>query len=489
MQDTLAHAQSHSRYESPLSTRYAGLEMQKLFSAHRRIATWRQLWIALARAQQELGLSITDGQLKELESSVNTIDFNRAREHERITRHDVMAHILTYGEQCPTAKGIIHLGATSCYVTDNADLIVMREAMQLIRQKLLLLMEQLSTFSQKHAALPCLAYTHLQPAQPTTVGKRASLWLQDLLSDFHDLSFRLQELPFLGAKGATGTQASFLSLFDGDTEKVLQLDRKIASAFNFEKLLTVSGQTYPRKIDAGVLDALAALATTAHKWCNDIRLLAHLEELGEPWRESKEGGQVGSSAMPYKRNPILAERCCSLSRYLISLSDNPRYTAATQWFERTLDDSANRRLSIPEAFLSADAILNLLITITNGWVIYPEVIARNLQRQLPFMATEEILMQSVQRGGDRQKLHERLRQHSQAAAEKLRSSGGENDLFERLTNDEAIPLNAEELAKCLDLKRFIGCAPLQVERFIAEEVAPALTLGDRSKALDTEVDI
>lgn len=475
-------------YESPLGTRYAGPEMQRIYSPQHRARLWRRLWHLLAREQSALGLDISDAQLKELEENIDTVDLEKVAEYERVTRHDVMAHIHAYGDQCPSAKGIIHLGATSCYVTDNADQLILHQGMGIIRNKLNLLLRHLANSAREHAALPCLAYTHYQAAQPTTVGKRICLWLQDFLFDHRDLSYRMDNFQLLGAKGATGTQASFLSLFGGDSDRVEELDYNIVQALGFGDPLPISGQTYPRKIDAHVLDTLAGIATSAHKMCTDLRLLANHGEFCEPWNETKEGGQVGSSAMPYKQNPMLSERCCSLSRFVLSLSENARYTAALQWFERTLDDSANRRLSLPEAFLATDGLLNLCVHITKGWHFHPAIIARNLNEQLPFMATEEILMRAVRFGADRQVIHERLRQHSRAAGERIRTEGTKNDLLQRIARDKEIPLDASALQQCLDVSRFVARCPKQVEEFLYRHVGPAIT-SNTDYSLDINIQV
>jgi adenylosuccinate lyase len=473
-----------SHYNSPLSERYASAHMQSLFSTQERAHTWRLLWHRLATEQQKLGLAISAQQLEEMAENCDTIDFSRVREIEQETRHDVMAHIRAFGEQCPSAKGIIHLGATSCYVTDNADLILFRRALDLIGEKLHNLLGLLGQEAEKLAEFPCLAFTHLQPAQPTTVGKRIALWTQDLLWDHTSLQRLNYELPFLGAKGATGTQASFLSLFDGDKEKVTALDHAVARHFSFTRVLNVSGQTYPRKIDAQILNALGGIATSAHKMCTDLRLLANMGEFSEPQRS----GQVGSSAMPYKQNPMMSERCCSLARFLLSLQQNGSHTAAVQWLERSLDDSANRRLSLPEAFLTADAVLNLLTNLVHGWNFHSAVIVRRLKEQLPFLVSEEILMSAVTAGGDRQEVHEKLRVHSREAAEQLRTIG-QNDLLDRIANDTTIPLNRKDLEQTLQSENLIGLCPEQVASFLADELTPHLSRWTTSDRLDTAVEV
>lgn len=451
-------------FESPLAERYASAEMAQLFSPQTKFSTWRQLWTALAKAQAALGLSITQKQIEELKANIDNIDFSRAAQYEKKFQHDVMAHIHAYADQCPEARSIIHLGATSCFVTDNTDIILMREGLELLISKLKRLLKQLGNFAEKYADLPCLSFTHFQPAQLTTVGKRACIWAQDLLLDLKELSYRYDNLRFLGCKGTTGTQASFLALFDQDYSKVEELDRRIADEMGFKAVFNISGQTYTRKQDVQVVNALAGIAISAHKFATDLRLLAHLKEVEEPFLEK----QVGSTAMPYKRNPILSERVCSLARFLISLADNPAYTASLQWLERTLDDSANRRISIPEAFLTADAILDLLIHITNGLVVYPKVIEKHVLEELPFMATENILMALVKKGGDRQILHEKLRELSHEAGNRVKNEGVSNDLFERLLSDPAIKLSKKELEELTKVESFIGCAPEQVKKFIKE---------------------
>lgn len=452
-------------YQSPLATRYASQEMSYLFSQQFKFSTWRKLWVTLAEAEAELGLPITLEQITELKKHVEDINFTTAAHYEEQFNHDVMAHIHAYGDQCPLARPIIHLGATSCYVTDNTDLIQMREGLKILITRLEQVIRHLSHFARKYADLPCLGFTHFQPAQPTTVGKRTCLWIQDLILDLRDLKYRQDQLPFLGAKGATGTQASFLALFQGDFDKVKQLDQKIAAKMNFKELFTISGQTYTRKWDTFILQALAGLGVSAHKMGTDIRLLAHLKEVEEPFSQR----QVGSSAMPYKRNPILSERLCSLARFLISLLENPMYTAATQWLERSLDDSANRRLSISEAFLTADAVLEILVQLTRHLVVYPEVIERHVNEELPFIATENILMAGVRKGMDRQTLHEKIRDHSKAASFKVKVQGENNDLLQRIAEDWTIPLSQIELNEILNIKAFVGCATEQVKEFLEKE--------------------
>jgi adenylosuccinate lyase len=451
---------SHDIYTNPLISRYASREMAELFSPQRRHSTWRRLWIALAEAEQELGLDITDEQLDELRANVDNIDFENAARHEREKRHDVMAHVHAYGDQCPGAKGIIHLGATSCYVTDNADLILMREAMQLIRARLVGVIAELAKFAEQYKDLPCLGFTHLQPAQPTTVGKRATLWCYDLVLDLEEIDHRLATLKLRGVKGTTGTQATFLSLFDGDHEKVEELNRRVVQKLGFESDYAVTGQTYSRKIDSQFVAVLSGIAQSAHKAGNDLRILQSLKEIEEPFEKS----QIGSSAMAYKRNPMRSERMCSLARFAMSLQSSADNTMATQWMERTLDDSANRRLTIPQAFLTIDAVLILYLNITDGLVVYPKTIAKRLNEELPFMATEEILMEGVRAGGDRQELHERIRIHSQAAAAQVKQEGATNDLLERLQKDEAFA--SIDLTKALDAKSFTGRAKEQVTSMV-----------------------
>lgn len=458
-------------YQSPLVTRYASQEMSYLFSAQFKHVTWRKLWIALAEAEAELGLPITPQQIQELKQHQDTIDFVLAAQYEKQFNHDVMAHIHTYGDQCPLARPIIHLGATSCYVTDNTDLIQMREGLTLLIKRLETVIKQLMEFAKKYSHVACLGFTHFQPAQLTTVGKRACLWIQDLLLDLKDLKYRKNSLKFLGAKGATGTQASFLALFKGNIDLVKQLDQIIALKMGFDQLFTISGQTYTRKQDLQILQTLAGVGVTSHKIGTDMRLLAHLKEIEEPFLES----QVGSSAMPYKRNPILSEKLCGLARFLISLTENPLYTAATQWLERSLDDSSNRRLTIPEAFLTADAVLLTLIQLTKDLVVYPQVIQKHVENELPFMVTENLLMSAVLKGEDRQIVHEKIRQHSQAVQLQMKIKGGGNDLIERILADPTIPKSESEITLLLDTTPFIGCAKNQVDEFINNEVIPQMT--------------
>lgn len=460
----------NDRYSSPLCGRYASREMQAIFSADFKFSTWRKLWIALAEAEMELGLSITPEQIEEMRQHIYDIDYEAAAREEKERRHDVMAHVHVFGQCCPKAKSIIHLGATSCYVGDNTDVIQLREAMRLIKKRLVNVIRAGFDFAEKWKDTPCLAFTHFQAAQPTTMGKRATLWLRDLLADLELLDFEMDRLALLGCKGTTGTCASFLKLFDGDEEKVLELERKIASKMDFDKVYPVSGQTYSRKVDFQVLSALSSIAQTAHKFSNDIRLLSHLKEFDEPF----EKGQIGSSAMAYKRNPMRSERIASLARYVICDLQNTAFTAAGQWFERTLDDSANRRISLPEAFLALDGILMLFENILQNGRVYPKICQRHLNEELPFMATENIMMQCTKRGGDRQELHEHIRRHSVDTAYEIKQNGGENDLFDRIAADETFGLTREELDAFLDPSAFIGLAPKQTERFLREEVAPVI---------------
>ncbi len=453
-------------YESPFNSRYASNEMQELFSPDMKFKTWRKLWIVLAESEMELGLNITKEQIDELVRFKDDINYDVAVQKEKEFRHDVMAHIHAYGEQCKTAKGIIHLGATSCYIGDNTDIIIINEALKLVKQKLLLVIKKLSQFALEYKSLPTLGYTHFQPAQLVTVGKRACLWIQELLIDLEDLEYVLSTVKLLGSKGTTGTQASFLSLFNGDSEKVKLLEEKITQKLEFESVYPVSGQTYTRKFDSRVLNILSGIAQSACKFSNDIRLLQSLKEIEEPFEEK----QIGSSAMAYKRNPMRSERISSIARYVIINSLNPAITAATQWFERTLDDSANRRISIPEGFLAIDSILNLYINISSGLVVYPKVINSHVFAELPFMATENILMEATKKGGDRQELHERIRIHSMEAAKKVKIEGESNDLIERIIEDKVFNINKDELLKILDPRNFIGRSEEQVLEFIKNHV-------------------
>lgn len=473
---------TYDQYQSPLIQRYAGSAMSRLFSPQYKFSTWRKLWVALAEAQQELGLAISDEQIHEMREHINDIDFKKAEAYENDLLHDVMAHIYTYGDCSPKARPIIHLGATSCYVTDNCDLIQMREALRLLTTKLATVISQLSSFAKETASLATLGFTHYQPAQLTTVGKRACLWIQEFLIDLEELEQRIDKIRFLGLKGTTGTQASFLALFEGDTARVLRLDTLVSKKMGFSQLFAISGQTYTRKQDASILNALAGIGASAHKFATDLRLLANLKEIEEPFSKK----QIGSSAMPYKRNPMLSERICSLSRYLINLSANGNNTASLQWFERTLDDSANRRLAIAESFLTCDAILNLLLRVTDGLVIYPKIIEKHIHEELPFMATENILMAAVKKGGDRQNLHEKIRLHSLSAAENVKKHGLENDLMERIRNDNTFNLSHTELETIMNVADFVGRAPEQVNQFLESEVLPHLENYDNSPSLSVD---
>lgn len=463
-------ANNKDSYISPLSTRYASAEMQHIFSENFKFRTWRRLWIALAHAEQTLGLDITDEQIAEMDAHKDDIDYAVAEAREKEVRHDVMAHVYAFGKQCPKAEPIIHLGATSCYVGDNTDVIILREASQLLLRKAAQVLHNLAAFAEQYKALPCLAYTHLQPAQLTTVGKRATLWMYELTQDIENLEFQLERLRLLGSKGTTGTQASFMELFAGDEEKVRRLEQLIAEEMGFAACVPVSGQTYSRKVDAYFLSVLSGFAQSAYKFSNDMRLLQSFEEMEEPF----EAHQIGSSAMPYKRNPMRSERISSLARYVIADSLNPAMTAGTQWFERTLDDSANKRISVSEAFLAVDAILNIYINITQGLVVYDRVVTRRVMEKLPFMATENIMMESVKRGGNRQELHEALRVHSHAAARRVKLEGGANDLIDRIAADPIFPLSREEIVSQLDPALYIGRSVSQVEEFLRGVARPIL---------------
>ncbi len=475
---------STDRYQSPLSERYASREMQYIFSPDMKFRTWRRLWIALAEAEQELGLAITDEQIEEMRQHRDEINYEEAKARERIVRHDVMSHVYAYGLQCPKAKPIIHLGATSCYVGDNTDIIVMKEALGLVRTKLVNVIAQLSRFAETYKDLPTLAFTHFQPAQPTTVGKRATLWIQEFMIDLQDLEYVMSTLRLLGSKGTTGTQASFLELFDQDYEKVRRLDPLIAQKMGFEGCYPVSGQTYSRKVDTRVCNVLAGIAASAHKMSNDIRLLQHLKEVEEPFEKT----QIGSSAMAYKRNPMRSERIASLARYVITDALNPAITSSVQWFERTLDDSANKRLSIAEAFLATDGILDLCLNVTDGLKVYPKVIEKRLRAELPFMATENIMMDAVKAGGDRQELHEKIRSLSMEAGRIVKEEGGENPLLEWIAKDPAFGMTPEKLEAAMEPSKFTGCAGRQTQEYVRDVVGPMLEerkslLGIRSEIL------
>lgn len=468
-------------YESPLSSRYADKEMKYIFSPDKKFKTWRKLWIALAETERELGLDITEEQIEELKANADNINYQVAEEREKVVRHDVMSHVYAYGVQCPKAKGIIHLGATSCYVGDNTDIIIMTEALKIVEKKLVSTIRLLSGFADKYKSLPTLAFTHFQPAQPTTVGKRATLWIQDLLMDLEDVKYVIGSMKLLGCKGTTGTQASFLELFEGDHEKCKLLDSKIAEKMGFKECFAVSGQTYSRKLDSKVVNVLAGIAQSASKFSNDIRLLQHLKEIEEPFEKD----QIGSSAMAYKRNPMRSERMASLSRYVMADVLNPYMTAATQWFERTLDDSANKRISIPEAFLAVDAILNLYMNVSDGLVVYENVIRTHLMNELPFMMTENIMMDAVKRGGDRQVLHEKIRKSSQI----IKSSGGKNDLLERIASDPSFGVTLEELEAMVKPENYVGRASQQTEDFLKETVASALAPYESVATEKAEINI
>ncbi len=472
-------------YETPLASRYASEAMQHLFSPDRKFRTWRTLWVALAEAEKELGLSISDEQIREMKAHIDDINYAAAEREEAIVRHDVMAHVHAFGEQCPLAKPIIHLGATSCYVGDNTDLILMADGLRLIRRQLVAVLRRLARFAYTYRELPTLGFTHFQPAQLVTVGKRATLWMQDLVMDLEDLDYVLASLRFLGSKGTTGTQASFMALFDGDEEKVRQLDRIVARKMGFSDVYAVSGQTYSRKVDARVLNVLAGIAQSAHKFSNDLRLLQHLKEIEEPFEKS----QIGSSAMAYKRNPMRSERMASLARHVIVNTLNPALTAAEQWFERTLDDSANKRLAVPEGFLATDAILTLYLNIAGGLVVYPRVIQRHIDEELPFMATENILMEAVKQGGDRQDLHERIRQHSMAAGNRVKADGLPNDLLDRIAADPTFGLHPDRLESLLDARDYIGRSVGQVVEFLTEVVEPILETAPEDGGVQSELKV
>lgn len=472
-------------YESPLCSRYASEKMQYIFSPDFKFSTWRKLWCALAESEKELGLAITDEQIAEMKAHVYDIDYKREAEYEAKLRHDVMAHLHTFAELCPKAKPIIHLGATSCFVGDNTDIIQMREGLLQIKLLLVNAISALADFADKNKDMPTLAYTHFQAAQPTTVGKRATLWLQDLIMDLERLEFELSKLKLLGCKGTTGTGASFLELFGGDTEKVTELEHKIAEKMDFEACVAVSGQTYTRKIDSFVLNVLAGIAQSAYKMATDIRLLTHLKELDEPF----ETNQIGSSAMAYKRNPMRCERIVSLSRYVMNDAKNAADTAATQWLERTLDDSANRRISIPEAFLATDAILTLIINVISGCTVYPKVMEKHLAEEMPFIATENILMDAVNRGGDRQELHEAIRQYSQIAAANVKLEGKDNNLLELLIADSRFGLTEEGIKEILDVRKFVGCAPEQTQRFLESYVKPILEINKKLIGVKADINV
>ena len=476
---------SNDRYTSPLSERYASKEMQYIFSPDKKFRTWRKLWIALAETEKELGLDITDEQIEELKAHADDINYDVAKEREKVVRHDVMSHVYAYGKQCPKAKGIIHLGATSCYVGDNTDIILMSEALEIVRKKLINVIAELAKFADEHKNLPTLAFTHFQPAQPTTVGKRATLWMQEFMMDLEDLEYVKGSLKLLGSKGTTGTQASFLELFDGDQETIDKIDPMIAKKMGFETCYPVSGQTYSRKVDTRVLNVLAGIAASAHKFSNDIRLLQHLKEVEEPFEKT----QIGSSAMAYKRNPMRSERIASLSRYVMIDALNPAITSATQWFERTLDDSANKRLSVPEGFLAIDGILDLCLNVVDGLVVYPKVIEKRLMSELPFMATENIMMDAVKAGGDRQELHERIRELSMEAGKNVKEKGLDNNLLELIASDDAFNLSLEDLQKTMDPSKYVGRSKEQVEAFLKNVIRPILDENKELLGVKAEINV
>ena len=476
---------STDRYQSPLSERYASKEMQYIFSPDMKFRTWRKLWIALAETEKELGLNITQEQIDELKAHADDINYDVAKAREKEVRHDVMSHVYAYGVQCPKAKGIIHLGATSCYVGDNTDIIVMTEALKLVKKKLVNVIAELAKFADANKALPTLAFTHFQPAQPTTVGKRATLWMQEFLMDLEDLEYVLSTMKLLGSKGTTGTQASFLELFDGDQETIDKIDPMIAKKMGFEKCYPVSGQTYSRKVDTRVLNVLAGIAASAHKFSNDIRLLQHLKEIEEPFEKT----QIGSSAMAYKRNPMRSERIASLSRYVMIDALNPAITSATQWFERTLDDSANKRLSVPEGFLAIDGILDLCLNVVDGLVVYPKVIEKRLMSELPFMATENIMMDAVKAGGDRQELHERIRELSMEAGRNVKEKGLDNNLLELIAADPAFNLTLEDLQKTMKPEKYVGRASEQVDAYLKNVIRPLLEKNKEILGVKAEINV
>lgn len=461
---------SFDSYESPFCTRYASKEMQYIFSADKKFTTWRRLWVALARAEMKLGLPVTQEQVDELEANVDNIDYETAAEREKLVRHDVMAHVYTYGLACPKAKGIIHLGATSCYVGDNTDVIIMRDALKVVKRKLINVLSQLSDFAMQYKDMPALAYTHLQPAQLTTVGKRATLWMNELLMDLDEIEYRINNLALLGSKGTTGTQASFMELFEGDTDKVKKLEELIAEEMGFDKVVPVSGQTYSRKVDSQIVSTLSGIAQSAMKFANDMRILQNFKEMEEPFEKN----QIGSSAMPYKRNPMRCERITALARYVMIDSLNPAFTAGTQWFERTLDDSANKRISVAEGFLAIDAILNILINVTSGIVVYPKVIRARIMKELPFMASENIMMDAVKKGGDRQALHEKIRTYAMEAGKQVKELGLENDLIERILADPDFKITREEIDAILMPENFTGRSSQQTEEFVNNLIKPIL---------------
>ena len=475
----------NDRYQTPLAERYASKEMQYIFSPDKKFKTWRRLWIALAETEKELGLDITDEQIEELKANKDNINYEDAKKREKEVRHDVMSHVYAYGLQCPKAKGIIHLGATSCYVGDNTDIIVMTEALRLVRKKLVNVINELAKFADKYKAQPTLAFTHFQPAQPTTVGKRATLWLNEFVMDLEDIDYVLSTMKLLGCKGTTGTQASFLELFNGDHEKIKQIDTKIANKMGFDKCHAVSGQTYSRQVDTRVLNILAGIAASAHKMSNDIRLLQHLKEVEEPFEKS----QIGSSAMAYKRNPMRSERIASLADFVICDALNPAIVSSTQWFERTLDDSANKRLSIPEGFLAVDGILDLCMNVVDGLVVYDKVINRRLMSELPFMATENIMMDAVKAGGDRQELHERIRELSMEAGKRVKQEGLDNNLLELIAKDPMFNVSLDELKAKLDPMKYVGRSKEQVEEYLEEVIAPIIAESESDLGMTAQINV
>ena len=479
-------SRDYSTYESPFCTRYASKEMQYIFSADKKFSTWRRLWVALARAEMNLGIDkITQEMVDELESHITDINYEVAEEREKLVRHDVMSHVYAYGKQCPKAAGIIHLGATSCYVGDNTDVIIMRDALQLVKKKLVNVINNLAKFADEHKSQPCLAYTHLQPAQLTTVGKRASLWINELLMDYEEVEYRISTLKLLGQKGTTGTQASFVELFGGDSAKIKALEKSIANEMGFDACVPVSGQTYSRKMDSMVLATLGGIAQSCSKFSNDLRILANFKEMEEPFEKN----QIGSSAMPYKRNPMRCERICALARYLMVDVLNPSFTTGTQWFERTLDDSANKRVAMAEGFLATDAILNIMLNVTDGLVVYPKVVRSRLMAELPFMASENIMMQAVEKGGNRQELHERIRELSMEAGRNVKEKGEDNNLLELIAADPAFNLSLEDLKKAMEPSRYVGRAPKQVEEFLEEVINPILKENEEVLGMTAQINV
>ena len=472
-------------YNSPLNSRYASKEMSYIFSDNMKFTTWRKLWVSLAECEKELGLPITDEQIEELKAHINDVNYEDAIKREKEVRHDVMSHVYAYGLQCPKAKGIIHLGATSCYVGDNTDIIIMRDALLLVKEKMVTVLHRLRNFALKYKDMPTLGFTHYQPAQLTTVGKRATLWMQDLVMDIENIDYVIANLKLRGVKGTTGTQASFMNLFEGDEEKVKALDHMVAKKMGFEKSFAVTGQTYPRKLDSIVLNTLSEIAQSCYKFSNDLRLLQSMKEVEEPFEKH----QIGSSAMAYKRNPMRSERMGSLARYVIVDALNPAITASTQWFERTLDDSANKRIAVAEAFLALDGVLNLYINIAENMVVYDKVIRAHVNNELPFMATENIMMESVKRGGDRQELHERIREHSMAASQRVKGEGLDNDLISRIINDDAFNLSKEEILEIIDPTKFVGRAPSQVVEFIDEYVTPIIEQNKEAVKIESNIEV